>query len=87
MPDQFATPVDELTEVHVAGRVLECLVCAGRTFARREIKLNTTGMSFIGLDWANRSGQGVICRTCGFVHTFLGGALEWRRPDAVAREP
>lgn len=34
----------------------------------------------LGLDWANKSGDGAICRTCGFIHTFLEGALEWRRP-------
>ncbi|GAA2144844.1 hypothetical protein GCM10009844_18900 [Nocardioides koreensis] len=43
MPDEFAIPEEQLTEVHVAGRRLLCLVC-------------------------------------GYVHTFLGGALDWRVP-------
>jgi hypothetical protein len=80
--DEFATPIDQLTEVVVAGRPLRCLVCSGRAFARREVKMNTTGMSFMNLDWANRSGDGAVCRTCGFVHTFLGGDLAWQRPSA-----
>ncbi|MGY2702242.1 hypothetical protein [Nocardioides sp. HB32] len=61
------------------GKVLSCLVCGGVRFARREVKMNTTGMSFMDLDWANRSGDGAICQSCGFVHTFLDGNLTWRR--------
>lgn len=59
------------------GAVLSCLVCGGQRFARREVKLNTTGMTFMDLDWANRSGDGAICESCGFVHTFLDGDLIW----------
>jgi len=85
--DDFATPIDALTEVVVAGRTLRCLICSGTAFARREVKMNTTGMSFMNLDWANRSGVGAVCRTCGYVHTFLGGDLEWRRPSEGAEAP
>ena len=77
---KYATPNDAYTEVHAAGRKLACLVCGGDAFQRREIKLQTTGMSFIGLDWANRSGDGAVCRRCGFVHTFFQ-EVEWRVPD------
>lgn len=59
------------------GAALACVVCGGRDFAYREIKLNTTGMTFMDLDWANRSGAGAICRACGYVHTFLDGGLTW----------
>jgi hypothetical protein len=37
------------------GAPLSCLVCGGQAFTRREVKLNTSGMSFLGLGWANRS--------------------------------
>lgn len=60
-----------------SGVALACLVCGGRDFTRREIKLNTTGLTFLDLDWANRSGEGAICRACGYVHTFLDGDLTW----------
>ena len=59
------------------GAALACVVCGGRDFAYREIKLNTTGMTFMDLDWANRSRAGAICRACGYVHTFLDGGLTW----------
>jgi hypothetical protein len=47
-----------------------CLNCGDTSFTRREVKLNTSGMSFAGLDWANKSGDGYICNACGFLHTF-----------------
>jgi predicted nucleic-acid-binding Zn-ribbon protein len=62
--------------VTVRGREFTCLVCGGREFGTREIKLNTTGMEFFDLGWANRSSLGVICAACGYVHEFLGDAVE-----------
>ena len=70
-----------MSEVHVAGRPFQCLVCAGTEFTYREIKLNTSGMSLMGLDWANKSGTGVVCDGCGFVHTFAK-QVEWHHPPA-----
>ena len=46
-----------------SGQPLSCLVCGGQRFTRREIKMNTTGMTFMDLDWANRSGDGAVCRS------------------------
>ena len=40
--------------------------------------MNTKGTSFLNLDWLNKSGDGAICRTCGYVHVFMGSAHEWR---------
>jgi predicted nucleic-acid-binding Zn-ribbon protein len=71
-----------MTEVSVAGRRFECLVCGGKAFTYREIKLNTSGMSLMNLDWANKSGTGVICDACGFVHTFAD-PLEWHKEDGT----
>lgn len=71
-------PVKEHKQVLVAGRLLTCVVCgSGQEFARREVSLNTKGMSFMGLDWMNRSGDGAVCTTCGYVHVFLGDAHQW----------
>ena len=85
--DGYATPINDLTDVFVRGQRLACLICAGETFLQREVMLNTSGMTFMGMDWANRSGVGAICRTCGFVHTFLDGQLEWRVSATTAGEP
>ena len=62
---------------------LGCHVCGGLLFARREIKMTTTGMTFLDLDWLNRSAEGVICLRCGFVHTFMGDAHQFVEPEAV----
>jgi hypothetical protein len=62
---------------------LGCLVCGGLFFAQREIKMTTTGMTFLDLDWLNRSAEGAICVRCGFVHTFMGDAHQWVEPSAV----
>jgi hypothetical protein len=77
-PDGAADPAAGADVVLASGQPLSCLVCGGRRFTRREIKMNTTGMTFMDLDWANRSGDGAICRSCGFVHTFLDGNLAWQ---------
>lgn len=62
---------------------LTCQVCAGLVFARREVKMTTTGMTFMDLDWLNKSADGVICVRCGFVHLFMGGAHQFVEPGAV----
>lgn len=86
MTDDYAVPFSERPEVVLPdGRVLGCVVCGGRAFDRREVKLNTTGMSFMNLDWANKSADGAVCRSCGYVHSFLA-PLTWRRPTDSARD-
>lgn len=69
--------------VRPTQKFLACQVCSGLAFARREIKMTTTGMTFLDLDWLNRSAEGVICVRCGFVHTFMGDAHQWVDPAAV----
>ncbi|WP_211769625.1 hypothetical protein [Kutzneria sp. CA-103260] len=67
-----------LATVH--GRALLCLVCGGREFWSREVKLNSTGAELLGLGWANQSALALICDSCGYVHQFAGkGPDMWRR--------
>lgn len=71
-------PVPRLATVR--GRALHCLVCGGGEFWDREVKLNSSGMEFFGLAWANRSALGLLCATCGYVHEFVGDEVElWDR--------
>lgn len=65
---------------------LACHTCSGLLFARREIKLTTTGMTFFDLDWLNKSADGAVCTRCGYVHTFLGDAHQWVAPDQTRPE-
>ena len=60
---------------------LHCLACRGQLFGDREIKLNTSGMELLGIEWANRSGTALICDSCSFVHTFAGDGFELWDPS------
>jgi hypothetical protein len=55
----------------VQGKLLKCLVCAHDEFHKREAQLNTAGMSFMNLDWANASAVCFVCEKCGHIHWFL----------------
>lgn len=61
----------------VRERLFSCHVCNGMEFHQREVKLNTTGMTFLDLDWLNESADGAVCSTCGYVHLFYGKMHSW----------
>ena len=54
----------------IRGEPLRCVVCGGSAFAERRALLNTAGLTFLNLDWANREATCLVCDTCGFVHWF-----------------
>ena len=53
------------------GKKLECTICGNTKFWTRKTLMNTTGMSFFNLDWANRNATNYVCDLCGYVHWFL----------------
>lgn len=55
----------------IKGNKLECQVCKNDTFWERETLMNTPGLTFLGVEWANKRSQNYICDHCGFVHWFL----------------
>lgn len=57
----------------VAEVEVVCPHCKGDTFAEGRAQLNTAGMTFIGLDWANKSAATLACARCGLVQWFLTG--------------
>ena len=61
----------EPNSYEVQGKILKCLVCGHEAFWRREAQLNTTGLSFLNLDWLNRSANCLVCDRCGYIHWFL----------------
>ena len=61
----------EATEIIIKGNKLECSVCRNDTFWERQTLMNTPGMTFLGLEWANKKAQNYICDHCGYVHWFL----------------
>ncbi len=74
----FRKAVPRLATVH--NRPLRCLVCGCGEFWDREVKLNSSGMEFLNLAWANQSALGLLCANCGYVHEFVGNAVQlWNR--------
>jgi predicted nucleic-acid-binding Zn-ribbon protein len=64
----------------VAGRRVTCLICGADQFVERQIQLNTSAAELFELSWANKSATGLICTSCGYVHEFVGGALQLYEP-------
>jgi len=62
----------EVKEHIVANGIkLECVICKHTLFWTRSTLMNTTGMTFFNLDWANKSATNYVCDSCGYVHWFL----------------
>ncbi len=61
----------EATERIVKGNKLTCPVCKHDKFWHRKTQMNTSGLTFLGLDWANKSATNYICDNCGHVMWFL----------------
>lgn len=62
-------------DVVIAGKKLRCNHCSGGVFVQSRAQLNTRGMTFLGLDFANRTAETFSCRNCGHVHWFDQAAI------------
>ncbi|MFI6942688.1 hypothetical protein ACIBI4_25725 [Streptomyces sp. NPDC050418] len=56
--------------VTVGQHQMHCPVCRGALFWEREVQLNTAGMTFMRLDWANDSATGIQCAQCSRLELF-----------------
>lgn len=73
---------DEGRRFWVGDHAVACGFCEHDLFHDREIQLNTAGLTFMGLDWANRSSVGLICTQCGYIMEFVGGNISVADADA-----
>jgi hypothetical protein len=55
----------------VAGRPVICRHCTHDRFVEGRAQLNTAGLTFLNLDWANRSAATLACTECGRIEWFL----------------
>lgn len=55
----------------VAGIILECPICKHNEFWTRKTLMNTVGLTFFNLDWANKTATNYVCNNCGHVLWFL----------------
>lgn len=60
----------------VAGKAVSCAHCAHDRFVEGRALLNTAGLSFLNLDWANRSAATLACTSCGRIEWFLADPEE-----------
>jgi predicted nucleic-acid-binding Zn-ribbon protein len=58
-------------EYEAGGKKVACPHCGASEFAEGRAQLNTAGMTFLGLDWANESATTLACTNCGRVEWFL----------------
>ncbi|WP_165245230.1 hypothetical protein [Paludisphaera soli] len=66
------------------GRKLACPHCGGDRFSEGRTLMNTPGMSFANLDWADRRATTLMCERCGLVQWF---GLEPQRLPEKLRDP
>jgi len=70
-PFQEDRQPDGTVKVTVYTHPLRCPVCGNETFRERTTLLNTKGMAFFNLEWANKSAENFICARCGYIYWFL----------------
>ncbi len=55
---------------NAGGAQVRCTHCQAETFHESEALLNTTGATFLKLDWLDKSGVALICENCGLIQWF-----------------
>ncbi|MGW2937173.1 hypothetical protein ACWGQ5_27180 [Streptomyces sp. NPDC055722] len=60
---------------------ITCQICKGDVFRERGVLLNSTGMEFLKLGWADEKATGLICWRCGYVHLFVDSDIKLYRVD------
>ena len=60
----------------VASKTVSCAHCAHDHFVEGRALLSTAGLTFLNLDWANRSAATLTCTACGRIEWFLSDPEE-----------
>lgn len=53
-----------------AGHPIICPHCKNSEFEEGSAQLNTAGLTFLGLDWLNKSATVLVCTNCGLIQWF-----------------
>jgi uncharacterized protein len=53
------------------GKSIVCPQCGSNQFEMGSALLNTAGMTFMNLDWANRQATILTCTTCSHIQWYL----------------
>ena len=52
------------------GKQIVCEHCDHDQFDEGKAQLNTVGMTFLGMDWANKTATTLMCDACGRIHWY-----------------
>ena len=66
----FSKKNKEPETVEILGKPFVCPVCSNSRFYRGKAQLNTAALSFLNLDWANKSATYIACSDCGHINWF-----------------
>lgn len=55
----------------IRGKNVKCIACQNDTFRTKRVLLNTAGLTYLGMDWLNRSAEVLICEECGFLNWYM----------------
>ncbi len=55
----------------IQGKSITCPHCGSSQFDQAVALLNTPGMTFFNLDWANRTATTLSCKQCGRLEWYL----------------
>jgi rubredoxin len=67
----FRRQTQEAKSYEVLGHQLRCPICQHDSFTMRRSLLNTRGLTFLDLDWANRRATNFVCAQCGYILWFM----------------
>jgi len=60
-----------ISSYQVLNKEIVCPVCSNTKFVAKEILLNTSAMTFFGLDWANRQASALVCTNCSRIEWYF----------------
>jgi hypothetical protein len=61
----------EMGRYEVNGKTVTCQHCGHDGFVESKALLNTPGLTFLGLDWANEQAVTLLCSECGHIEWFV----------------
>ncbi|SCJ96697.1 Uncharacterised protein [uncultured Eubacterium sp.] len=65
---------------------LKCPICGCEEFYDRKTLLNTAGMTYLGLDWANDEATNYVCRDCSYIFWFENAREKLEKPRDPLKE-
>lgn len=52
------------------GKIISCDHCEGQRFHEGQAQLNTAVLTFLDLDWANKTARTLFCKECSRVQWY-----------------